>query len=824
MAFGSAWVREGSRAAALAGVSLLALNTALHAQPANVQPPTARPSGMINVSVAAGSLESGLLSLGRQTNLRMLYPSNLTAGKRTAGVSGQVSPQQAVTQLLAGTGLRASFTGRNTVQVFDPSTPVAGGALPAGAIALDTIDVQGANNPNALIGNLPPEYAGGQVARGGQLGILGNRDLMDTPFSQTNYTSKTMQNQQSRFISDALNNDPTARAVGPSGGYNGFNIRGFQVSNSQVLFNGLQGVAPASNEAVMAESFERIEVFKGPSSLLNGMVGNAGGVINLVPKRAGDEPLTQITPDYGMNSQFGGHVDVGRRFGDNKEFGARFNGVYRNGDTTINHQSREQKLATLALDYRGERLRVTADLGYQKQLMQGIRRVTRAVAGIQIPAAPDSRTNWFDPAELSDGRAYYGAIRGEYDLTDKWTAFVALGASDKEITRFSTNRTIINTQGDLAAGNLSFSGSLDKRTQETLEAGVRGRFDTGPVQHQVALAYSTYHQLGEFGPSTGASVPFPASNIYNPVFGPRPDMSLRPGFDSNLTPFSDTTQSSAVLADTLSILNERVQLTAGGRLQEIKSTNFTSGVVTSSYDEGAISPSVGLVVKPWQNISLYASYIEGLQQGPVAPPGTANQGQVFAPYKAEQYETGAKFDFGGLAATLAFYQLALPNAYTNPNTNVFGIDGEQRNRGVDFNIFGEVVSGIRILGGAAYIDSVLLNTVGGIDDGNRGIAVPKWRVVFGAEWDTPFIPGLTLTGRAIHNGSVYVDTANTQSIPAWTRLDIGARYRIERPGAQPIIIRASIENVLGSNYWEATDTTLVLNDPRTFKLSASFNF
>lgn len=289
---------------------------------------------------------------------------------------------------------------------------------------------------------------------------------------------------------------------------------------------------------------------------------------------------------------------------------------------------------------------------------------------------------------------------------------------------------------------------------------------------------------------------------------------------------NELTTSSIVLADTLSAFDGRVQLTVGGRLQEVKAKRYATftGALTSTYDEKALTPSVSLVVKPWQNVPLYANYIQGLQQGPVAPQGTANVGEVFSPYKAEQYEAGVKVDFGRLGATLAFYQLALPNAYTDPSTNVYGLNGEQRNRGAEFNVFGELTPDIRILGGVSYIDSVLINTAGGIDDGNRGTAVPRWRGVLGAEWDTPFIPGLTLTGRVVRNGSVYVDTANTQILPSWTRLDIGARYRIERPNGQPIIIRASIENVLNSSHWEATDSSVILNEPRIFKLSASFNF
>lgn len=94
------------------------------------------------------------------------------------GFQGSASSTQALARLLAGTGVSYNVSGANTVTIQRAAAPV-GGAAPAGAISLDTIDVQGAENPNSTM-SLPPAYAGGQVACGGQLGMLGNRDMMNT--------------------------------------------------------------------------------------------------------------------------------------------------------------------------------------------------------------------------------------------------------------------------------------------------------------------------------------------------------------------------------------------------------------------------------------------------------------------------------------------------------------------------------------------------------------------------------------------------------------------------------------------------------------------
>src|SRR5690606_30589936 len=134
-------------------------------------------------------------------------------------------------------------------------------------------------------------------------------DLMDTPFNQTSYTSKLMQNQQIKYIADVLQNDPSVVVdTGPTGGADYFAIRGFDAGNGDILFNGMAGIAPTWFNSMMSESTERVEVLKGPSALLNGAgaLGSIGGMINLVPKRAGDDPLNQVTLDHASNSQFGG--------------------------------------------------------------------------------------------------------------------------------------------------------------------------------------------------------------------------------------------------------------------------------------------------------------------------------------------------------------------------------------------------------------------------------------------------------------------------------------------------------------------------------------
>ncbi|WYX62873.1 TonB-dependent receptor plug domain-containing protein [Achromobacter xylosoxidans] len=148
--------------------------------------------------------------------------------------------------------------------------------------------------------DLPAPYAGGQVAQGARLGMMGNQDVMDTPFNVTSYTAELIQNQQARTLADVMANDASVRFTTSSGhAYENFRIRGFDVNQNDVAINGMYGLAPMGRTPL--EFVERVEVLKGPNALFSGMApsGAVGGTINLVPKRADDTP----NATFGVNWQ-----------------------------------------------------------------------------------------------------------------------------------------------------------------------------------------------------------------------------------------------------------------------------------------------------------------------------------------------------------------------------------------------------------------------------------------------------------------------------------------------------------------------------------------
>jgi iron complex outermembrane receptor protein len=800
---------------------------ALHGPAAAADPPAVPPPGLIaqadtarSFSIAPQPLASALDRFAEQAAMSFAYRSGDLSILRSPGVSGSLTPREALQRLLVGTGMTFSFTGPTTITLA--RAPDAGGTM-----QLDPIQVQGYPVPQqAMIDNIPPPYAGGQVATGGQVGLLGNRGVMDTPFNQTSYTEQKAQDQQARTIRDVLVDDPSVRAYFADGGLGAENmrIRGFEAPTSDFAYGGLFGMAPTFS--VMAELAERVEILKGPNAMLFGMSpgGNIGGTVNLVPKRAPDQPLTQVTANYSSNAQFGGHADIARRFGQDKQFGVRFNGVFRAGDTPIQWNTDQRALAVLGLDFRGERVRLAADFGYQYQYGGGAIPYLGVANGVPLPWAPNVRNNpGAQPWNYVERRDLFAVARAEVDLTERITAYAAFGVHDNRFERMVG--TIALTASNVA-GNATATPSLTSQytTYMTVQSGLRGFVDTGPINHEFAFNATMLEQ--ETGSAAVSGTSF-ASNFYNPALIARPGLPM-----PNATKTSSAGQSSFALADTLSAADKRLQLTVGARWQQVTAANFNpmSGVQTSNYDQSALSPSVALVFKPWANVSVYGNWIQGLQQGTVVGPTFANAGEIFPPFKATQYEAGVKVDWGKLTTTASVFQISQPSLLTNVANNTQYLGGEQVNQGLELNFFGEVSPGLRVLGGAMFLNAVLTQTQGGQTDGWIAPNVPGAQFNLAGEWDTPFIRGLTLSGRVIYTGTQYIDTTwPRRSLPEWTRFDIGVRYIIAdaaSPTGGPVGLRFNVENLFDANYWGGGSgaTRLYLGNPRTFRVALTADF
>lgn len=702
----------------------------------------------------------------------------------------------------------------------------------ASNVEIDASEKQSSSSAAGEVATLPavtvtgeatmPTYSGGQVATGGRMGFLGDKDFMETPFSIITYTDKFIADQQAQDIQSVISKtDPTVFTSGIAGEtLESYSIRGLSSDVGDVTVNGLPGMAGYYRSS--PEMFERIEVLKGPSALLNGMLpkGSAGGAVNLVTKRAGDEPLTRLTGRYMSDSHFGGHIDLGRRFGENKQFGIRFNGTYRDGDTALNDQKKKVSQAALGLDWRGDRARVSADLWRNTERGDGLTRGLTLTPGLPVPKPPKPEVSWSPPWAFFDLAEKGTMLRGELDLNDQLMAYAAAGISKSEIDTIMGVPQVFNQAGDF---RINYSGVSDRMERKSVEVGLKGKARTASVGHQLALNATYYHEDYLLRGFRNVLPQDWVTNIYNPVWGPEAE---RPSNIPALTK-TDTRLTSFGVADTLSFAEDRVQLTLGVRRQQVVNDSFngtTGARMGQRYKESATTPAAAILVKATDQISVYANYIEGLSQGAMAPNTAENAGEVFAPYKTKQKEVGIKFDLGEFAHTVSLYEIKRPSSYTDPVTNVFSFSGEQRNRGVEWGFFGSPMNGVRLMGGIAYSDAEVTKAAVAANEGKQATGLPKWQAKLGAEWDVPAMQGLTLTANATAASKQYLSADNLLSVPGRTVYDLGARYATKLSG-RPLTLRATVTNVTNKAYWAKPHyTSLALGAARTFYLSATMDF
>jgi iron complex outermembrane receptor protein len=276
----------------------------------------------------------------------------------------------------------------------------------------------------------------------------------------------------------------------------------------------------------------------------------------------------------------------------------------------------------------------------------------------------------------------------------------------------------------------------------------------------------------------------------------------------------------------MSFLNDAVLVTMGVRQQNVKQESFSTvtGALTNTGEFEKTSPLAGVVFKPWNNVSLYANYAEGLSPGAVVGAGYSNTGIRLAPFTSKQQEAGVKVDWGIITTTAAVFQIARPSTVRTAS-NALAYDGEQRNRGVELSAYGLLLPGLRGMASATFLRPELTNPANPLERGNDAAGVPDKTFSAGLDWDTPWVTGLSLNGRVIYTSGSYLTNLNNpwQKFSDWTRLDIGARYATAIAG-RPVTIRANIENVTGETYWLTTGTFVTVGSPRTYIVSAAFDF
>ncbi|RKG35727.1 TonB-dependent receptor [Acinetobacter guerrae] len=690
--------------------------------------------------------------------------------------------------------------------------------------SLETIHVVASADASAT--GLMEAYAGGQVASGGRVGIFGNQKNLDTPFNLISYTNQYIQERQAKSVGDVLQADSGVRLAKGFGNFQeAYFIRGFVLNSDDTAYNGLYGILP--RQYIPTELFERVEVFKGASAFLNGATpggSGVGGSINLLPKRAGNDPLNRVTVGTDFN---GGYIsnDISRRFGEDQQFGVRVNTAYHGGGTEIDKEKNSLGLASIALDYKGENLRLSGDVGYNNNRLESNRPSLRLGSAVnQLPSAKQYTDIHGQSWTYSNEEDVFGSFRAEYDINDLLTAYAAYGF------RNTTEGGVYSSWilNNVTTGDASLSASTIPRKDQinTGEVGLRAKFDTGVVSHQVVLSGSAYNQDKKYSYGYRSNI---NTNLYSPIYTDSSAINLYLP-SNNYEKYAKagvTNLRSIALGDNLTILDDRLNIMLGARYQEIDQDIYSYGVYKYNNTKNKVTPAVGLSYKLIPELSVYANYIEALVQGDGILNSQTGDYYLPSPFVSKQKELGFKYENGKIGGTLDYFYTDREKAAVNSSGSQQFSQAKNVHQGIEFNAYGQLNEQVRILGGASWIKTEQKNTYQALYDGNDVIGVPKFQANLGADWQLPIPQNISLNGRVIYTGSSYANNSNTFKLKDWTRVDLGATYKT-LVNQTLTAITFGVSNVFDKDYWASAAvndyTYLSLGEPRTFKLSASFDF
>ncbi|MDZ4877056.1 MAG: Vitamin B12 transporter BtuB [Chroococcidiopsis cubana SAG 39.79] len=640
--------------------------------------------------------------------------------------------------------------------------------------------------------------------------------LRDIPQSIQVVPQEVLRDQQVTRLEDALRNVPGVNQNFNFGPLTTYTIRGFEATATNLLRDGL--LDPLAGESTELSSIDRVEVLKGPASVLFGL-GNPGGSINLVSKRPLSEPFYAIDATVGTYSYYRGAIDLSAPLDDSKTALYRLNTAYRNSGSFVDFYNGEHfnvsPVVSVAI---GERTNLTLEGEYiytRDSYASGVPVIGSVLSNPNGEVSRDR--NFGEPSDVIEQKTTRLGYQLEHKFSDNWLLRNAFRFTYRDYT------DLLTLPGSLDADNRTFN-RVDREydlenTNYALSANVVGKFSTGSIQHQLLFGVD-FNSLENLSPIYAEREANPI-DIFDPVY----DRAKIPGaaviFESSERALTNSwgiyLQDQVTLTDGLKLLLGMRFDTFDRKYEEFITNTESSG------SDSAFSPRFGIVYQPIPAISLYASYTSSF-----TPPGGTFFFGVDSTLESErgnQYEVGVKADLNErLSATLALFDLTRTNVSTeDPNRPGFQIQvGEQNSQGIELNLAGKILSGWNIYAGYAFIDARITedNT---FTPGNR---LPNTADHSFNLWTSYEIQQGNLQGLGAGFGLFFVgdragDLDNSYEVPGYVRTDAAIFYNQDR-----FRVALNFKNLFNINYFESAlnSNRVYYGQPFTLQGTVSWQF
>lgn len=749
----------------------------------------------VSFNIPAQSLASALQALGTQSNMQVLYSADDVQGLRSQPVSGRLSPSQALSQMLVGTGVMFTVQG-NTVTVRARSS---GNSLELGATNINGKAVESAYGP-----------VDGYVATRSATGTKTDTSILEIPQTINVVTAEQVQTQGARNLTQALRYTPGLNV----GGFTDRNAiadeitsRGFAptplyLDGAYLPYAGSLGGAPQIDPYTL----ERIEVLKGPSSVLYGQ-NQPGGIINMVSKRPTTEQRSQVKLGAGSYDRVNGAFDTSGPIDDQKEFTYRVIGVGKKGGQQVDHTHSERMLLAPSLTWTPNDdtsltllAQIQRDDGLEDyQALPMIGSLKRGPNGERIDReffSGDTKYNDYKRDQYVFGYDFthnftedlkYRSTARYTDVRDDYKGFYlrSFVTDDAGVTDYTrANRVKLNWK--------------QHNTAYTVDNNLEYKFNTGALEHTTLMGVDYRHFNRKYD----------GYNAYNVL--PINLYGENNNYDtSSVTPQLDTKwdntirQTGVYLQDQIKL--DKWILTIGGRQDwaEVENKDLLARTVEEKRDHKFTS-RVGLTYVTDFGLAPYVSYSESFLPtlGTAAP---ERGGKGFEPTEGQQYEVGVKYQpFDQTLITASVFQIKQKNVLTGDTDypQYQAQTGEVRSRGVELEVK-STFDNIDVMAAASYLDSFYTKDTWGNKDNRSEAQAPVSALVWANyHFTQASLNGLTFGAGARYTGRKPGDAANSFDVPSYVVYDTTVSYDMGKlsPSLRGVQTSLNVQNIFDREY------------------------
>ncbi|CAN5424384.1 TonB-dependent siderophore receptor [soil metagenome] len=636
-------------------------------------------------------------------------------------------------------------------------------------------------------------------------------------------------NVVTRAAMDAMDTqDGYAEAIKNVAGVSSSNAKGS--ANDAVRIRGIQlnlftdyrlngGLPITGVMSFPTDDKERIEALKGANALMFGIASPAG-IINLITKRATVKDVSALTLSGNAFGQYGVGVDLGRRFGDEKQFGVRVNVAGTHLENGIEDASGKGQFGSVAADWKvNKQLTVKLDYeNYRKDVVEqasvSLSPVDPKTGQIPVPQVPNPRKLLSGTWDVYHPRTENKQLRADYMLAPDWKATFEVSRSDSDRTRLQDRIDIGNNLATgLGANNVSYIAN--EYATKFARAELMGKFSTWTFKHDLTFGVSSTDRLSRTSTTTGVQPAGQQQNIYNPV------ILAPPKIPTGALSFQDAISKNTgiYVYDTIA-LSQNWKFLAG-----MRETSFDFENQRGKTTGKTSSPAVGLLYDIAPNTTVYTSYLKGLEEGAVAPTNkqTINSGEILPPAVASQAEFGIRSTyFKGVNASLAYFSITRPNAITDPVTGIFANAGTNQFRGFETTISADIDRWWSVNASGQLMQATQKSTTD--INGKVPENTPKVVASLSVTHRTPLVPGLSFTAGTSYVGERYINPQNQGVIPSVTLFSLGSGYTSTLFGRKTALT-LNIDNLTNRRYWNSVATgTYGAGMDRTVKFNAKIDF